>query len=221
MAFTEPEKISRIQNALLLWGKENSINYPWRYVLDPYQILTSEFMLHRTQSDQVVPVYTSLLLECPDLAMFYNKSSDFLLSLLKPLGLNWRNKNMINALKSLYEHYQEIPIDKEKLMAINGVGQYIAGATLCFCLNKPEILVDVNIVRVTGRVLGINLGGEARRRKEIREGVELLLFKKDPRKYYYSIIDLAHQLCKPKNPRCDQCPLSPVHCHYASKKSST
>lgn len=214
MSVIDAKKIIQIQNALMVWGKGHGKTYPWRYISDPYRILVSEFMLHRTQTDQVVPIYLSVINECPDLEAFYKKDSELLRVLLKPLGLNWRITNMIEALKTLSKDYEGIPLDPVKLMSVQGIGPYIARATVCFSLNTPEILIDANIVRVTGRVLGINLSGEPRRRKEIREGIETLLLKADPREYYYSMIDLAHQICKTQSPDCTQCPLHLVYCVY-------
>ena len=81
-----------------------------------------------------------------------------------------------------------------------------------FSKNEPVTLIDTNTVRVTGRVLGLDLSGEARRRKEVKEAIAEIVDPKNPRDFYYSMIDLAHNICTPSKPDCRNCPLLDVPC---------
>jgi len=139
--------------------------------------------------------------------LFINSDHEEIFSLLHPLGLNWRIRGMIEALHQLWAEFHSVPAGYEKLIAISGIGQYIAGATVCFSTNQPYVLIDTNVVRVTGRLFGLDLSGEARRRKEMKSAIDNLLDRSDPRFFYYSIIDIAHTICFPKLPDCSNCPL--------------
>jgi len=217
MIRTDERALRMMRQSLKIWGKQNGKNYPWRYLEDPYMILVSEFMLHRTQVNQVIPVYEVFIQKYPNIKAFYDADNDEIRMLLNSLGLSWRIEGMIMALREIHEKYTSIPVSYDKLIAIQGIGQYIAGATICFSTNEPVTLVDTNTVRVTGRLLGFDLSGEARRRKEIIQAIGNLLDPENPRDYYYYMIDLAHTLCLPKKPACDLCPLIESPCHFGNK----
>lgn len=210
---TEGQKILQMRALIIYWGRTEVKNYPWRWVNDPYKVIVSEFMLHRTQVKQVIEIYTDFIKSYPSLENF-SKASDIELIILKPLGLGWRIRGMIDALRYLYAEYQSVPVDYEKLLVVKGIGQYIAGATICFSVNQPVTLIDTNVVRVVGRVLGLNLKGEARRRKEVKEAITAVCDPDNPRDFYYSIIDFAHQICHPQFPECQICPLANIPCQF-------
>mgnify|MGYP001055804247 CR=1 FL=1 len=210
------KQISDLRKHLLEWGNENTKSYPWRWVNDPYRILVSEFMLHRTQAKQVIPIYEQFIVVYPDLRSFSQADHNETRTMLSSLGLQWRIDGMIRALAEIWESYQEVPPDQEKLRSIDGIGQYIAGATICFSLNEPVTLIDTNTVRVVGRVFGLDLSGEARRRKSVVLAIKETCDPDNPCDYYYSMIDLAHQICKVRTPLCVTCPLLDLPCAYGN-----
>lgn len=212
---TDRRKINRLRKALFHWGETHIREYPWRYRDDPYAVLIAEFMLHRTQKRQAEQVYSEYMKVYPTLKTFQKADRDQVREMLTPLGLTWRIEGMLAVLDSLWEQYQEVPPDREKLIRERNVGQYIAGATATFAKNEPHALIDTNTVRVVGRVFGLNLEGEARRRKEMIEAIEAVCDPENPRDFYYAMIDLAHELCRPKIPDCANCPLIKVPCTYA------
>lgn len=206
------DTIIQLRSRLLNWGSENSRAYPWRYSRDPYIVLVSEFMLHRTQTRQVEPIFTQFTSAFPTLADYARAPEGQAEALLQPLGLRWRIVGMLHALDTLWEKYGHVPADYEKLIAIRGIGQYIAGATVCFTTNQPFTIVDSNIVRVIGRIYGLDLSGEARRKKPLMQAITDACDPHHPRDFYYALIDLAHQICKSERPACQECPLLDVPC---------
>ena len=206
--------ITHFRKRILSWGKENIRDFLWRYQQDPYRVLVSEFMLHRTQSRQVIPIYVAFLEKYPDLDAACAAGDQELRDILEPLGLNWRITGMINALRVIREKFGNVPADVELLMEIPGIGDYIAGATVCFTQNLPVALIDTNIVRVIGRVFGLSLIGEARRRKEMMVAIKQACDLADPRNYHYAMIDLAHMICVNRVPLCEICPLADLPCEY-------
>jgi A/G-specific adenine glycosylase len=209
--------IKSFRRRVLRWGKKNTSAFPWRYQDDPYKILVSEFMLHRTQARQVVPVYNDFIRKYPTLASLYSANKQQILGTLKGLGLTWRIQGMITALNELWVSHGEVPTSFEYLLSIKGIGQYIAGATVCFSQNIQVTLIDTNTVRIVGRVLGFSLKGEARRRKPMIEAIGKLTDPSQPRDFYYAIIDIAHSICKPRHPHCQECPLYSLPCKFAGE----
>lgn len=211
------EKISMFRLLTKEWGETNVVDYPWRNISDPYLVLMSEFLLHRTQTDQVLPIYLTMIKYFPDLKSFYNAPPDDIRVIMKPLGLSWRCNCMIEAFHILYETYGMIPLVVTDLLAIKGIGPYVANATVCFSINSPLPLVDTNIVRVVGRFVGLELSGEPRRRKETRITIESIVDPLDPRSFYYSVIDFAHQVCKSRKPYCEFCEFAKIGCVYRER----
>lgn len=209
-------KVSKLQEKIKSWGTRNLQDYPWRFVNDPYRVLVAEFMLHRTGADQVAPIYTKFIDDYPDLESFSQAPRSDIKEALASLGLKWRIESMVNALDSIFSDFGEVPQDFDQLKSVFGIGPYIAGATMCFAFGEPETLVDTNTVRVIGRVFGLNLEGEARRRKEVILTIGRTVDHEEPRVYYYSLIDLAHEICHPEKPECQLCPLLDVPCEYGT-----
>jgi A/G-specific adenine glycosylase len=162
-------------------------------------------------------VYKAFIAEYPSLREFAQANPRKQKWLLRPLGLHWRTMGMLKALRTLWMEYGKVPADYSKLLAVEGVGPYVAGATVCFSRNLALTLVDVNTVRVIGRVMGLKFKGEARRRKRMWEAIGDLCDQSRPREYYYAIIDLAHKICRPKEPNCIACPLLSLPCHFGQE----
>jgi A/G-specific adenine glycosylase len=197
------------------WSSRHQALYPWRRTKDPYRILVSEFMLHRTQAKQVIPVYSEFVRRYPTLRAFMEGNRRVARRLLDRLGLAWRADGMVDALAKLSRQYGKVPTDYDALTDVPGIGPYIAGATLAFSENRPIALVDSNTVRVVGRVFGLDLRGEARRRSEVIECLRAVAHPSRPREYHYALIDLAHELCRLADPACEACPLARTPCMYA------
>jgi len=84
----------------------------------------------------------------------------------KNLGLHKRGKNFILAAKYIIEHYHgTYPEERQALLKIPGIGDYVAGAILTVCFNKPEYVIDANIARFLNRYYGLHIKGEIRRKK--------------------------------------------------------
>jgi A/G-specific adenine glycosylase len=190
--------------------------YPWRMTTATYPLLLAEFMLHRTQVRQVIPVYEAILSQYPRLVDFCAESEAIIQEKLSSLGLIWRQRALAAAMYDLYARYQAIPCDYDLLIQTPGIGPYIAGAVVCFARNVPMPLVDTNIVRVTGRFFGLRLEGEARRRKEIVDMIALTTPVDNPRHHYHALIDHAHHVCQLNLPACDECVLNALCCYYRS-----
>lgn len=213
-------RVKRLRNRLLTWGEKNIKDYPWRYIDDPYAVLVAAFMLHKTQADQVQPVYEIFMTTYPTLSDFARANKQKVADLLYPLGLHHRILTMIDALQELWESYNKVPTNFEDLLPVKGIGSYIAGATICFSRNQCVALVDTNTVRVTGRIYGLDLSGEARRRKSVINAISEACAPSNPRSYYYAMIDLAHTICTPRNPSCTNCPLLDVACEFGKTRIS-
>jgi len=125
-------------------------------------------------------------------------------------------KKLANEL--LKNHGGAIPASQDDLLKLPGVGRYSANAVLCFAYGKDAPLVDVNAIRVFQRVFSVK--SQKRRIKDdttFWEFVAETIPKGKAREFNLAIIDFAHEVCRPKKPKCAICPLC-VICIFASEE---
>jgi len=202
--------------ALLAWGRENFRPFPWRLTNDPYRILMAEVMLHRTQARQVVPIYGRFIAKYPDIDALGCTARADLHEVLYSLGLRWRIDLIHTMAQVLVQHHHgQIPQDKDVLLSLPGVSEYVASAVRCFAWGFPEALIDTNTVRVAGRLFGLEVKDSSRRNRTFRELLTALVDQSDPRAFNYALLDLADEICtKRRPPQCDRCPVA-VWCRSA------
>lgn len=203
------------RRSLTNWGRERFQSFPWRETDDPYRILVADVMLHRTQARQVLPVYEQFVDRHPDATSLARVSEEQLHDELSSLGLGWRiNLIHMMAADMVNRFDGRVPKDKDDLLSLPGVGEYISSAVRCFAWNLPDPLIDTNTVRVVGRLLGLEIKDSSRRNRRFRELIAALVDREHPRNYNYALLDLAHLIChKRKTPDCPVCPVQ-VSCFY-------
>jgi A/G-specific adenine glycosylase len=200
---------------LLNWGAQNIRQFPWRETRNPYYILISEVMLHRTQARQVVPVYKNFIKRYPDIPTLSRTEKEELHKILFSLGLRWRIDLILEMANELmYKFGGEVPEKRDALLSLTGVSEYIAGAVRCFAWDHPEPLADTNTVRVIGRLFALNTKDSSRRNRVFMDLLAQLVSQDQPRDYSYALLDLADRIClKRKEPDCGNCPLQSMCRH--------
>jgi endonuclease-3 len=105
------------------------------------------------------------------------------------------------------EFLRDLPVAEARawLRSFRGVGDKTAACVLLFACGRPAFPVDTHIHRVTRRLGWIGAGAspeEAHRR--------LGGFIPEARYYeaHVNLITLGRTLCRPRGPRCGECPLS-------------
>ncbi len=205
---------------LLEWWKNNQRDFPWRRTRNPYKILVSEILLHRTRANQVTPLYIEFLERFPTMAALSRANVENVKRTLHSLGLSWRTELLHKmAIQIIKKHGSKIPSRREELEALPGVGHYIASAVRCFSYGYPEILLDTNTVRILSRIFGIEKTDSSRRSKQFREIYESLIDQEHPRNFNYAMIDLGALVCRPRKPVCHTCPLAKFCMYRLSQKT--
>ena len=169
---------------------------PWRRardLRDPYRILVSEIMLQQTQVSRVVGFYENFIKKFPDVRTLAGAKTAEVLKAWQGLGYNRRALALQRLAKEVVEKYQgKLPHEKEKLVALPGIGEYTAGAVRAFAFNQPEIFIETNIRRVFIHFFF------PRRQKvtdtEIVRYSERTLDRKNPREWYFALMDYGAML---------------------------
>lgn len=205
---------SKISKKIILNRNLYKRDFIWRHNPSPYKIMIAEFMLQRTKAEQVEPVYRKFIGEYPDLFKLAKAKESSVARFTNNLGLHKRGKNFICAAKYIINHFDGIfPKERDALLKIPGIGNYIAGAILTVCFNKPEYVIDANIARFINRYYGLNLKGEIRRKKEIINKAKKLFNSSYSGKLLFALLDFTALVCKPLNPDHENCILKKM-CKY-------
>jgi len=97
------------------------------------------------------------------------------------------------------------PTTEAALLKLPGIGPYTAAAIASICFDEAATVVDGNVERVISRVFKID-EPLPKSKSRIRECAGLLTDPKRPGDYAQAIMDLGSKTCKPRNPKCDECP---------------
>ena len=200
---------------LLRWHERNGRSFSFRSTRNPYRILVSEMLLRQTRAAQVASVYRKFFSAYPAVHDLAEASPHRLQSLLRPLGMRKRAAVLIAVAKTIVKEFDErVPNDRTTLLSLPGVGEYTAACVLLFGYGEATSPVDTNVERVLSRLLGLPVQSRIIHRSVQEAYTHLQGRSTDHRRLHFALIDLAHTVCKPRNPKCSQCPLSTV-CSYA------
>jgi A/G-specific adenine glycosylase len=174
-------------------------------------------MLRRTRAGQVEPVYDRFIERFPTPQALAVAPAELVTQVLRPLGLAWRLPAFQLVAKELVTRYRgAVPVDRDQLLSLPGVGDYVADAVRCFAGSEHVAIVDTNTVRVAGRYLGFEFGPESRRRKAVKLAIASLIDQRTPRESNLAILDFAATICKPSKPLCEECPVA-SRCAWRTK----
>jgi len=200
------------QRIILKWFLKNQRHYPWRKQSNPYMILVAEIMLQKTNSGKVTTIYTEFTGKYPDIRTLAASNLGDIENALIPLGLKYRASRLKKISEEIIKkHNFEIPSLSQDLMALPGIGQYIANAILCFGHGKKVPIVDVNVIRLYKRVFGI-ISEKKRPRDDpaFWDFAEKMLPKAHFKEYNMALLDLSSLICQITVTKCHNCPASGV-----------
>ena len=207
---------SSFRDDLVGWFNRNRREFPWRRQdLNPWQILLVEMCLHRTKAEQVAQIVDELLTlgQMPD---SFLENHGKLGPSLASLGLHWRSENLVAAAEFVRDRLAgQVPDNWQELVAIPGVGDYIASAVLCFAFDRSSVLMDTNTQRIARRVLG---EGPSQPNWRLRLSLHELAGSEGANvQWNQALLDLGALICTARAPKCGECPVR-THCATGCEK---
>lgn len=195
---------------LLSWFDRNKRDLPWREdkPRNPYHVWISEIMLQQTRTEAVKPYFNSWMERFPTIHDLACADEADVLHQWQGLGYYTRAQNIYRAAKEMEDHYGgKLPKDKEEILSLPGIGGYTAGAILSMAYGKKEGAIDGNVLRVYARLYCVEedilkTGG--------RKIIESLVKDTLPDRagdFNEALMDLGAEICIPRSPRCESCPL--------------
>ena len=195
---------------LLKWYRENARELPWRATRDPWAIWVSEVMLQQTQVGTVLGYYRRFLERFPTVGSLASSSVEEVLGAWSGLGYYRRARLLHEGAKEVVSQGGSVPSDVASLRRISGIGVYTASAIASIAFSVMVPVVDGNVERVLTRLRA--LSGDPKRaalRRELAEIARTFLVVGAAGEVNQGLMELGAMICRPTNPECGACPLSP------------
>ncbi|MFM7319194.1 MAG: A/G-specific adenine glycosylase [bacterium] len=207
------DEVASVRQSLIDWYRRDGRNLPWREdAADPYRIVVSEMMLVQTTVTAVIPYYHRFLSRFPTVVDLATADVADVLKMWEGLGY-YRRAHQLHRMAQtvLNEHGGQFPPDERQLLALPGIGRYIAGAVRSFAFNQPAPILEANTIRVHARLSATRENvAETAVQKKLWQQAELLVDPQHPGLFNQAIMDLGAMVCTPDKPSCLVCPVSSV-----------
>lgn len=195
---------------LLRWYQKSRRAFPWRQTRDAYRIWVSEVMLQQTRAEVVVPYYRAFLRRFPTVDALAHAPEEAVLRYWAGLGYYNRARHLHRAAQQIVaEHRGVFPSAFDQARQLPGVGDYTARAVLSIAYGQPLAVVDGNVARVLTRWYAIeNRLPDAQQRSRLQQLADAWLDRRAPGIWNQALMELGARICRPRQPRCEQCPLA-------------
>ncbi|EFL54992.1 MAG: endonuclease III [Finegoldia magna] len=172
----------------------------------PFELLIATILSAQCTDVRVNKVTAVLFKEHNTPKSILDLGIDGLTKYIKSCGLyKTKSKNIINTCNVLYHDYDsKVPDNIEELMKLPGVGRKTANVVVSNAFDTPAIAVDTHVFRVTNRIGIVN-------EKDVLS-TEKALMRVIPKerwsKSHHLFIWHGRNICKARNPKCEECILN-------------
>jgi len=169
----------------------------WRRTRDRWAVLVSEVMLHQTQVPRVASAWPPFMARFPSPDVTAEAGPGAVIAAWGTLGYPRRARWLWEAAVAIAAGGWP-----DDLASLPGVGRYTARAVVAQCDDTDVPAVEANTRRVAERAAGRPLSD--------REAEELLVQLGAPlrgRERLLALMDVGALVCRPREPRCGECPL--------------
>jgi A/G-specific adenine glycosylase len=171
---------------------------------DPWEVLVAEVMSQQTGIERVGPAWRRFVDRWPTPGALADAGTHELLAAWAGLGYNRRALALREAARTIVtDHDGRVPSTVAALESLPGIGPYTARAVAATAFGRPVAPLDVNVLRVVSRVLGVSPSSPG-----LQADADGLVSRAEPGRWLDAVMDLASGTCTPRAPRCDACPLA-------------
>ena len=198
--------VRSVRRAVLGWYREQRRDFPWRRTRDPYAVLVSEVMLQQTQADRVAPRFERFMERFPSAEALAAAPVADVLAEWNGLGYNRRALSLRRAAAQVAE--RGWPSDVAGLERLPGVGPYTARAVASLAFGRAVGVVDTNVRRWLVRRFGV--ADSPRALQSASDALAAPGRGASVAGWTHATMELGAQMCRPRRPRCAECPLAPA-----------
>ncbi|RST29948.1 A/G-specific adenine glycosylase [Sphingomonas ginkgonis] len=184
---------------------------PWRAPpgaprQDPYKVWLSEVMLQQTTVATVTPRFERFVERWPTVEALAAAPDEDILQEWAGLGYYARARNLIACARAVAAR-GGFPRTEAELRALPGLGLYTAAAIAAIAFGERAVVVDTNVARVVARLFALPGPAEGIREK----AAAITPDAERAGDFAQAMMDLGATICRPRAPRCGECPVS-AHC---------
>jgi len=202
---------SAVHHRLLPWFRARGRDLPWRRRRTPYRVAVSELMLQQTRAEQAAPYFERFLRRFPNWRALAEADGADVLKAWEGLGYYARARNLHRLARWVVrEGGGRLPRAIEARRRLPGLGPYTAAAVGSLAFGLDEAAVDGNVRRVLARVFALREARPARLETEARRLAAALLPSGRAGAFNEAMMELGAVVCRPRRPRCEDCPLRSV-----------
>lgn len=204
----------------LLWYDLNARDLPWRRTKNPYKIWICEIVLQQTRVEQGKNHYINFIERFPDVKRLADAEIDEVLLYWKGLGYYSRAINLHKAAKQVMQDFGGVfPSTFDEILKLKGVGKYTAAAISSISFDENIPAIDGNFYRVLSRIFADDFDiSSPKAYAYFYELAKLIMPENNPGNFNQAMMDIGSEVCKPKNPACEICPVKENCLAYSSGK---
>ncbi len=181
---------------------------------NPFELLVATILAAQATDKKVNEVTEIFFKKYPDPKSIVKTPLKQLEEDLKQINFYRRKAKLLKeCCKVLVKEFNgEVPDNLEDLVKLPGVGRKTANVILVNAFNKPAIVVDTHVKRVSQR-LGLTTSNNP---DKIEKDLMNFFSKKNWVYVSKAMVLFGRYICKSKNPKCSECALRDI-CPYENK----
>ena len=202
-------RVRGFRERVLHWFDRAGREFPWRRrSASSYRKVIAEVLLQRTRAETVLDFYPRFVADFPSWRRLGNASEADLREYLEPIGLWRRRASSLRRLShAMVERGGRFPKLRDEVEALPGVGQYIANSILLLVHDEREPLLDGGMARVLERYFGPRELADIRFDPYLQQLARRVVDHGRSAEVSWALLDLSAMICRPRQPRCTECPV--------------
>jgi A/G-specific adenine glycosylase len=205
-----------IHATVLDWYAAKGRDLAFRRTTDPWAILVSEVMAQQTQAARAAEAWTRFMASYPTPRALASASPSAVIRAWRGLGYNRRALALrAAAVMIVDEHGGCVPENLEGLIRLPGIGPYTARAVLAIAFGRHVSGLDTNLRRVIGRAFAIDTATP----RVFQSFADSIVPQGHAAAWTHSLMDIGAAFCRPREPRCEACPLR-AGCRFAAASTA-
>ncbi len=184
--------------------------------MSPYWILVVTIISQQTSERNTRKAYEKLRAECGCMDDVLALGESRLDELIFSSRFHAQKSSAIFRCTEIVKNEMSgnVPDTMEGLIALPGVGEKTAACVLRYGFGKRSVIVDVHIARVASRI-GFS---DSPKPYDVKKALERIVPEDRWDDMDIAFITLGREMCRPKNPSCDVCPVEGL-CRFSRTSS--
>ena len=168
-------------------------------------------MLQQTNVAAVGPRFERFVARWPTIEALAAARDEDVLQEWAGLGYYARARNLIACAREIAKR-GTFPSSAAELRKLPGIGAYTSAAIAAIAFGEKAAAVDTNIERVIARLHGLKQPS----RGQVERLALAMMPSSRPGDFIQAMMDLGATICRPRAPRCGECPLRANCAAYAT-----